>query len=788
MRLIQRLSIRGKLVALSMTCTGVALVIACSVILAYDYRQAKGGLVSEWMAMTNIVGNNSTAAITFNSQDDATSTLRGLESEPELETAGIYLPSGELFARYSRSGYKEALPAKVDFRGAQFGPGVIEVCLPIILNDKEIGHVYTRSDLNELYQRMGNYLLMLLVIFAGTLVAAYALTTRLQAVISGPILNLTKVVKTVSAAKDYSVRVGSEHRSSDEVGTLVVCFDEMLAEIQQRDAELTRHREHLEEKVSARTAELQAINTELATAKHRAEQASAAKSAFLANMSHEIRTPMTAIVGYADSMLEPDQTLSDRQDALQIIRRNAQHLLELINDILDISKIEADRMTVERVPGDLPAVLSDLLSLMRPRAIAKGLSFQFEVNGAVPRTISTDPLRLRQVLLNILANAVKFTERGEIRLRVTCEREGDHSMMRFDVCDTGIGIDAEQKERLFRPFSQADESMTRRFGGTGLGLTISKRLAMLLGGDVTVESVIGKGSVFTIRVNVGTLQNVEMLYGLTEAILPKPTAVTTKTWSIKAKILLVEDGLDNQRLISMHLHRAGADMTVAENGRVGVDKAMAAQSTAPFDLILMDMQMPELDGYGAASELRNRGFKQPIIALTAHAMLEDRDKCLNAGCTDYLTKPIDKNLLLRTVAGHLQTSAVSTVSVVQTRSDDSPGSAYRSEFADDLEMKEVLNEFVVQLPDQVKRLKGLLSEKNIDELRRAVHQIKGAGGGYGFPTVTQIAAAAEARIKASDPLESIAAGVNDLIELIRNIEGYDKTKEGIAHAAANSGH
>ena len=654
-----------------------------------------------------------------------------------------------------------------------------------------IGRTYIRTDLQELTQRMHAYLMVLFTILACTMGAAYVLVSRLQRVISGPIVHLTQVVKKVATAKDFSVRVSPAQASSDEIGVLVKGFDEMLTEIQQRDVELTRHRAHLEEEVNARTAELWSTLEELTIAKRRAEEANAAKSAFLANMSHEIRTPMTAIVGYSDSMLDPDQTLSDRQDALQIIRRNSQHLLELINDILDISKIEADKMTVERMPANLPSLLSDILSLMRPRALSKGLGFEFKVDGPVPSSIKTDKLRLRQILVNLLGNAIKFTERGTVRLGVTCEE--NNKALLLQVSDSGIGIAPDAMERMFRPFMQADESMTRRFGGSGLGLAISQRLAQLLGGGITVDSTPGKGSTFTVRVEIGDLAGVEMIHELTEAVLPKPQshAVPTKNWSLKARLLLVEDGLDNQRLISTLLRKAGAEVTIAENGQVGVDKATAAQQTNPFDLILMDMQMPVLDGYSAAAELRRRGFKQPIIALTAHAMSEDRAKCLNAGCTDYMTKPVEKQLLLGTIAQHLKQLAGVAPSApgpaaAASPSSASQGSAIKSEFAGDHEMQEVLSEFVAGLPAQVKKLAEYLDAQNVDELRRAVHQIKGAGGGYGFPTMTQTAAAAEQSIKASAPMETIVAQVRGLMELIRHVEGYNPSQEGGAVAAKDS--
>ncbi|MGA3067334.1 MAG: ATP-binding protein [Tepidisphaeraceae bacterium] len=789
--LMDRLSIRGKLVAVCMTTAGFSLLVACAVFLLYDYRQVKGSIAEEWESMSGIIGGNSTAAISFNDPEAAAGILNVLSSQRELQIAAIYTASGDVLASYHKPNYNGALPSKIDFDGVRFRDGYLEVSRSVQFNDKTIGRTYVRTDLMELSQRMRDYAIVLLVAVIGTLGMAYFLISRLQRVISGPIVNLTKVIKKVSSAKDYSVRVGNGQIGGDEIGVLVGCFDEMIEEIQRRDAELTRHREHLEEEVSARTAELWKTLQELTVAKKRAEEASAAKSAFLANMSHEIRTPMTAIIGYSESMLDADQTLSDRQDALQTIRRNGQHLLELINDILDISKIEADRMTVERVPADLPGLLTEVLSLTRPRATTKGLGFEFKVDGAVPKIILTDKLRLRQILVNLIGNAVKFTERGEIRLHVACQKrdDGTHVLV-LDVCDTGIGISQDQISRLFQPFSQADESMTRRFGGTGLGLTISRRLAQLLGGDVTIQSVPGKGSIFTVRVEIGSLDGVEMIHELTEAILPKPAAAPTKTWSIKGRILLVEDGIDNQRLIGSLLRRAGADVTVADNGRKGVDEAMAAQPVNPFDVVLMDMQMPVLDGYSAAAELRQRGFKQPIIALTAHALLEDRQKCLSAGCTDYMSKPVEKSLLLGTVAGYLkqraEVAARESAPAAQKPAGAKAG-ALRSEFAGDEEMREVLNEFVTLLPEQVKKLNQLLEEKNLDELRRAVHQIKGAGGGYGFPALTQSAAAAEQSIKSESGVETVSAQVRGLIDLIRTVEGYEPSREASSNAKT-SGH
>jgi CheY-like chemotaxis protein len=288
--------------------------------------------------------------------------------------------------------------------------------------------------------------------------------------------------------------------------------------------------------------------------------------------------------------------------------------------------------------------------MLRPRSQAKQLPLRVDFVGAIPATIRTDPLRLRQVLANLVGNAVKFTEHGEVSLKIHVETGPLRIRAVFEIADTGIGMTPEQAGRLFQPFVQADESMSRKYGGTGLGLVISKRLAKLLGGDIAFDSAPGGGSTFTFWVDGGSIDGVEMREGLTESMLALPVdAASADDIALRGRILLAEDGIDNQQLLMMHLTVAGAEVVLAENGRIAVERARSE----PFDAILMDMQMPELDGYGATSELRRLGFTLPIIALTAHAMSGDRAKCISAGCTDYLTKPIDKELLLRTVASYL---------------------------------------------------------------------------------------------------------------------------------------
>ncbi len=405
----------------------------------------------------------------------------------------------------------------------------------------------------------------------------------------------------------------------------------------------------LESKIALRTEDLVA-------ALRKADAANQAKTNFLANMSHEIRTPMTAILGFAQNLTDPMQSDIEKLDCVHTILRNGDYLLNIINDILDLSKIEADMMTIDRTDCRPCMIIAEVFLLMSMRANAKDLPLSVEYIGAIPETIQSDPVRIRQILLNMIGNAIKFTERGAIRLVARrIEGDGEGSLLQFDVIDTGPGISEHQIASLFRPFTQADNSTTREFGGTGLGLCISKRFAELLGGDLCVaETDCNRGTTFRATVSTGLLEGVRMEKDpVSVSVVPNPDATAVQSTSSileRTKILLAEDNPTNQTLVMGILKKAGAEIAVVADGKLAVDAAMSAlDSGAPYDVILMDMQMPVMDGYEATDRLRRNGYTLPIIALTAHAMESDREKCIRSGCDDYTTKPINREKLVKAI-------------------------------------------------------------------------------------------------------------------------------------------
>jgi len=420
-----------------------------------------------------------------------------------------------------------------------------------------------------------------------------------------------------------------------------------------------RERKHLQEVKAAeqearrRATELAELNGELESANQRAQSANRAKSEFLANMSHEIRTPMNALLGYIDLLCDPGITADDQLKYGKTIRQSGDHLLTILNDILDISQIEASRMVINRTDFDPFELARDVVSLMAAQASEKDLQLELVVPGSVPNVLESDKVRVRQVLLNLIGNAIKFTESGFVKLvmRLDDIEQAEERYLYFDVLDTGVGVSETEITRIFEAFSQVDASCTRKAGGTGLGLAICKRVAHLLGGEIEVESVEGQGSTFSLKLPAGSLRPAALrTYSRREceihsdAVVEEPRA---DAGDFHGRVLLVEDVKFNQALVKAFLRKGGAEVVVAENGLVGCEEAWAAESAGePFDVVLMDMQMPVLDGYDATRRLRSKGYTRPIVALTAHAMKEDRDKCLEAGCTDYMTKPLDRRLLL----------------------------------------------------------------------------------------------------------------------------------------------
>jgi signal transduction histidine kinase/CheY-like chemotaxis protein len=673
----RRLPITRKLTIVIMATTLAALVLTAALLTTYELWASRRTLTERLSSIASVIGVNAAPALVFRDERSAVETLEGLKGEPNIVSGCIVTPNGAVFALYLRREADGTTAPWADndpcikndtARPMADRVGTLESDLVlsrrILLEGELVGMLYLRSTTNDVKRRISWYLIILALVILFSSAIAYGVSSYLQNLISAPILDLSRTMQKVSREKNYTLRVAKGGDS--DIGGLMNGFNEMLDQIEDRDEKLIEQKKQLEQEVAERTA------------------ANMAKSQFLANMSHEIRTPMNGVLGMLDLLMH--SPLAEEQKKFAgTAYRSANSLLSILNDILDLSKIEAGKMELDTTDFDPREVIDEVTSLFSARAGAKGLRLHCTVDGAVPKGVRGDPMRLRQVLGNLLGNAVKFTEKGEVSVRVTLAGRGaaGESVMRFDVSDTGVGISPEEQERIFDAFAQADASTTRRHAGTGLGLSICTKLVAMMGGEIGVESEKGRGSDFWFTVvvqeskAVPTRRRPMEARGLTEALLLEAMGSTGGAGPVgngegaratgeggaleeagndaedgakrprKARILMAEDNIVNQQVIKAMLGRFAFEVDAVATGR----EALEALGRKRYDLVLMDCQMPEMDGYEATRELRRReaatgAERTPVAALTANAMQGDRERCLEAGMDDYVAKPFSREKLV----------------------------------------------------------------------------------------------------------------------------------------------
>ena len=646
MQVFRDFTIYRKLQGIVILTGSAPLVVAFAVFGIYDTLTFRLARERELAALANIVGQNSTSALASGDRNAASQSLSALRANPHIVAAGAYQTDGKLLADYRRAGASLSLPPKVP-EGEEGISGFRRLALlqHVTRNGTVVGAVYLQSDSWEWADRLwGNALMALLATFASAALV-WLLFRRFQPLICGPIAAL---VKTSQAAwGEVNLATPAPDPQTDDLGAIEAVINQLLGQIRERNTQLRKLQEEVESRITARIAEMQTQNKQLALAKAEAEQACRAHSEFLANMSHEIRTPMNAIMGMTELALDSDLDPT-RREYLGMVKSSAESLLTIINDILDVSKIEAGKLELDKVEFSLRDCLGEVLKTLALRAHEKGLELTLRVHPDVPDDLHGDPSRLRQIVFNLVGNSLKFTDRGEIAVQVKVEATDRESVtLHFAVADTGIGIPPDKRKVIFEAFAQADHSTSRLYGGTGLGLTISSRLAEMMSGRIWVESEVEEGSTFhfTLKLERGR-----------KAAAARASAKPAILQGVA--VLVVDDNSTNRQMLNELLRHWGMKTALAEGGKHGLEvleEASAAGET--FHLILLDCQMPDMDGFTFARHVKSDPrFKGAIIMmLTSGGQRGDAARCRDLRISAYLVKPLQQGELLEailTVLGH----------------------------------------------------------------------------------------------------------------------------------------
>ncbi len=613
----RNISIKRKIAFAIMFSSVTVLTVAFMGFVLVEVHNFKRSLQREILTLADVIGMSSRAALVFNDRDRGAEMLQAISTKENIVQAILYEKQGKQFAVFRRNNNKSLqLPHPRYHEGFQWRNSRVSLYQHIVFDGEKIGAIYIESSLEDLYSNLNWFAGICFSLLSASVVVAIILSATLQSLLSKPILQLVKVIRDVSTTHQYSTR--AQKFANDEIGLLIDGFNDMLNEIERRDRELI-------------------------TAKTKAENADKAKSEFLANMSHEIRTPMNGIIGMSDLLF--DTTLTEEQkEYLAAIKLSSNALLSIINDILDFSKIEAGKLELEPIAFFIREYLVRIIAPFIVQADEKSIRLSYAVANNVPHQLIADSLRLGQILSNLLSNAVKFTDPGgsvhlDVHLQSALQKE---AVIAFSITDTGIGIPIEKQTIIFDKFTQVDSSTTRKYGGTGLGLAICARLAKLMGGTISLQSTPGSGATFSFTIRCGFT---EMVLTQDSLQLERPTQRLVKNASEQLRVLVVEDHIVSQRVITRLLEKAGHHATLANNGQMAVE----LYTQNDFDLVIMDVQMPVLNGFEATAKIRKldreRNIHTRIIALTAFAMKGDREKCLEAGMDDYISKPVQADSL-----------------------------------------------------------------------------------------------------------------------------------------------